>query len=149
MRYSLKKYSAFFLGPIAAMFIIVAVFQGPHLVKHLDSLTSVSQAFIAFSGYLITLAPVTIMAFIIGIPVFYLLRWIIHWRLWSCLLGALVVVGSVSLLIMGNIANMGIDEIVSDQYLLAMALATVSYGTVFWFLMDRYWVNDDKDEEEE
>ena len=130
------------------MFIIVAVFQGPHLVKHLDSLTSVSQAFIAFSGYLITLVPTTIMAFIIGIPVFYLLRWIIHWKLWSCLLGASVVIGSVSLLTMDNVANTGIDEIVSGQYLLAMVLATVSYGTVFWFLMDRYWDNDEDEEEE-
>ena len=88
------------------------------------------------------------MAFIIGIPVFYLLRWIIHWKLWSCLLGASVVIGSVSLLTMDNVANTGIDEIVSGQYLLAMVLATVSYGTVFWFLMDRYWDNDEDEEEE-
>jgi len=148
MRYSLKKYSAFFLGPIAAMFFIVVVFQGPHLFQSTGSLASLSQGFLGCAECLLTLAPVTIMAIILGFPIFYLLRWIIHWRLWSCLLGALLVVGSVSLLIMDNVTNTGIGEIVSGQYLLAMVLATLSYGAVFWFLMDRYWDNDEDEEEE-
>ena len=145
MRYSLKKYSAFFLGPIAAMFFIVLVFQGPYLFKSIDSLSSLSQAFLTCAECLLTLAPATAIGIAIGIPVFYLLRWVIHWKLWSCLLGALLVVGSVSLLIMNNVANTGIKEIISGQYLLAIALATISYGVVFWFLMDRYW--DDEEEE--
>ncbi|MEN8206298.1 MAG: hypothetical protein ABFS24_09820 [Pseudomonadota bacterium] len=146
MRYSLKKYSAFFLGPIAAMLFVIVVFQGSYILQSIDSLTSLSQAFVSCSECLLTLGPATILAIIIGFPVFYLLRWIIHWKLWSCLLGALLVVGSVSLLIMNNVANAGIKEILAGQYLLAIALATVSYGTVFWFLMDRYW-KDDPDEE--
>ena len=147
MKYSLKRYSAFFLGPIAAMFIVGLFFQGPYVFQSIDSLTSLSQAFVSCSECLLTLIPATILAIIIGFPVFYLLRWIIHWKLWSCLLGALLVVGSVSLLIMNNVANTGIEEIVSGQYLLAMTLATISYGVVFWFLMDRYWEKE-KDEEE-
>ena len=146
MRYSLKKYSAFFLGPIAAVFFIVVVFQGAYVFKNIDSLSNLSQAFLTCAECLVTLAPATVMAIIIGFPVFYLLRWIIHWKLWSCLLGALLVVGSVSLLITNNAANTGIAEIVSGQYLLAIVLATVSYGVVFWFLMDRYWEKE-KDEE--
>ena len=146
MRYSLKKYSAFFFGPIAGMFFVGLFFQGPHVLDSIESLTSLSQAFLTCAECLLTLVPVTIMAIIIGFPVFYLLRWIIHWQLWSCLLGAALVVGSVSLLIMNNVANTGIGEIVSGQYLLAMALATVAYGVVFWFLMDRYWAKE-KDEE--
>ena len=85
------------------------------------------------------------MAIIIGIPVFYLLRWIIHWKLWSCLLGALLVVGSVSLLV-EHFSSQDIQEIISGQYLLAILIGTVSYGTIFWFLMDKYW---DEDEDEE
>ena len=146
MRYSLKKYSAFFLGPIAAVFFIVVVFQGAYVFKNIDSLSNLSQAFLTCAECLVTLAPATVMAIIIGFPVFYLLRWIIHWKLWSCLLGALLVVGSVSLLITNNAANTGIAELVSGQYLLAIVLATVSYGVVFWFLMDRYWARE-KDEE--
>jgi len=146
MRYSLKKYSAFFFGPIAAMLFIVVFFQGAYVFKNIDSLTGLSQAFLTCAECLLTLAPATVMAIIIGFPVFYLLRWIIHWKLWSCLLGALLVVGSVSLLITNNVANTGIAELVSGQYLSAMALATVSYGVVFWFLMDRYW-DEEKDEE--
>ena len=147
MRYSLKKYSAFFLGPIAAMFFIGVFFQGPYVLKSIESLATLSRAFLTCAECLLTLAPPTIMAIIIGFPVFYLLRWIIHWKLWSCLLGAFIVVGSVSLLITNNATNTGIAELVSGQYLLAMALATVSYGVVFWFLMDRYWAKE-KDEEE-
>ena len=146
MRYSLKKYTAIFLGPIAAMFFVGLFFQGPYVLESIDSLTSLSQAFVSCSECLLTLVPVTIMAIIIGFPIFYLLRWIIHWKLWSCLLGAFLVVGSVSLLIMNNVANTGIAEMISGQYLLAMALATISYGVVFWFLMDRYWEKE-KDEE--
>ena len=146
MRYSLKKYSAFFLGPIAAMFFVGLFFQGPYVLQSIDSLTSLSQAFVSCSECLLTLIPATILAIIIGFPVFYLLRWIIHWKLWSCLLGALLVVGLVSLLLMNNAANTGITEIVSGQYPLAIALATISYGVVFWFLMDRYW---EKEEDEE
>jgi|GEM_PF-2955198 len=141
MSYSLKKYSAFFLGPIAAMFFIVAVFQGPFVLQSIDSLTSLSQAFLVFAEYLLTLAPATGLAIIIGLPVFYLLRWIIHWKLWSCVLGALLVIGSVSLLIMNQVANEGIEDIVSGQYLLAIIVGTLSYGTVFWLLMARYWEN--------
>ena len=142
----MKKYIAFFLAPLAAVFFIAAAFQGPYLLQHLDSLTGVSHAFLAFSEHLLALAPATGMAIIIGIPVFYLLRWIIHWELWSCLLGALLVIGSVSLLIMNNAANEGIEEIVSGQYLLAILVGTLGYGMVFWFLMAKYW-DDDKDEE--
>jgi hypothetical protein len=140
----MKKYIAFFLAPLAAVFFITAIFQGPSLIQHLDSLTGVSQAFLAFSEYLITLAPAAFMAMIIGIPVFYLLRWIIHWKLWSCLLGALLVVGSVSLLV-GNYSSAELLEIISGQQLLAILIGTVSYGTVFWLLMEKYW---DEDEEE-
>ena len=146
MKYSLKRYSAFFLGPIAAMFIVGLFFQGPYVLQSIDSLTSLSQAFLTCADCLLTLVPVTILAIIIGFPIFYLLRWIIHWQLWSCLLGAFLVVGSVSLLIMNTVANTGIKEIVSGQYLLAIAIATISYGVVFWFLMDRYW-EEEKDEE--
>jgi len=142
MSYSLKKYSAFFLGPIAAMFFIVAVFQGPFVLQSIDSLTSLSQAFLVFAEYLLTLAPATGLAIIIGLPVFYLLRWIIHWKLWSCVLGALLVIGSVSLLIMNQVANKGVEDIVAGQYLLAMVVGTLSYGTVFWILMVKYWDND-------
>ena len=147
MRYSLKKYSAFFLGPIAGVVFMAAFFQVPHVLESIDSLSSLSQALLSCAECLLTLTPVIVMAIIIGFPVFYLLRRIIHWKLWSCLLGAVLVVGSVSLLIMNNVANMGINEIVAGQYLLAMALATISYGVVFWFLMDRYWEKE-KDEEE-
>ena len=133
------------MGPIAAMFFIAVFFQGPYVLKSIDSLSSLSQAFLAFAECLLTLVPATIMAIIIGFPVFYFLRWTIHWKLWSCMLGALLVVGSVSLLIESNVANSGIEEIVSGQYLLAMALAIVSYGTVFWFLMARYWENGEEE----
>jgi len=70
------------------------------------------------------------------------LRWIIHWKLWSCVLGALLVIGSVSLLIMNQVANKGVEDIVAGQYLLAMVVGTLSYGTVFWILMVKYWDND-------
>jgi len=146
MKYSLKRYSAFFLGPIAAVFFIVIAFQGPHLLQSIGSLTILSQAFLTCAECLLTLVPATILAIIIGFPIFYLLRWIIHWQLWSCLLGAFLVVGSVSLLTMNDVANTGIKETVSGQYLLAIAIATISYGVVFWFLMDRYW-EEEKDEE--
>ena len=88
MLYSLKKYSAFFLGPVAAVFMVVAVFRGPYLFQNIDSLARISEAFVGFSQCLVTLAPAAFMMFIIGLPVFYLLRWIIHWKLWSCVLGA-------------------------------------------------------------
>ena len=146
MRYSLKKYSAFFLGPIAAMFFVGLFFHGPYVLKSVESLTSLSHAFLTCAECLLTLMPATVIAIIIGFPIFYLLRWIIHWKLWSCLLGALLVVSSVSLLITNNAANTGIAELVSGQYLLAIALASISYGIVFWFLMDRYW-DEEKDEE--
>ena len=95
----MKKYSAFLLGPLAAMFFIIVVFQGPQLLQSIDSLASISRAFAGCFEYLLTLAPATGMAILIGIPVFYLLRWKVHWKLWSCLLGALLVIGSVALLI--------------------------------------------------
>lgn len=139
----MKKYSAFFLGPLAAMFFIVAVFQGSYLLQSIDSLTSISQALLVCAEYLLTLAPATGLAIIIGIPVFYLLRWLIRWKLWSCLLGALLVIGSVSLLLMNQAANKGIEDIVSGQYLLAIVVGTVSYGTVFWLLMTKYWDDDE------
>jgi hypothetical protein len=146
MRYSLKKYSAFFLGPIAAIFFVGVFFQGPHVLNSIESLSSLSHAFLSCAECLLTLIPASVMAIIIGFPVFYLLRWVIHWRLWSCLLGASLVVGSVTLLIMNNAANSGIGELVAGQYLLAIVVATISYGVVFWFLMDRYW---DKEKDEE
>ena len=142
MPFSLKKYSAFFLGPVAAVFFVAAVFKGPYLFQNIDSLTRVSEAFVGFSGCLVTLLPTAAMMFIIGLPVFYLLRWLIHWKLWSCLLGALLVVGSVSLLTENFICK----DIVGGQNLLAILLATISYGTVFWFLMAKYWENGDDDE---
>jgi hypothetical protein len=139
----MKKYSAFFLGPLAAMFFIVVVFQSPYLLQNIGSLTSLSHAFVTCAEYLLMLAPATGLAIIIGIPVFYLLRWIIHWKLWSCLLGALLVISSVSLLLMNQAANKGIEDIVSGHYLLAIVVGTVSYGTVFWLLMAKYWDDDE------
>lgn len=141
MLYSLKKYSAFFLGPVAAVFMVVAVFRGPYLFQNTDSLARISEAFVGFSQCLIALAPAAAMMFIVGLPVFYLLRWIIHWKLWSCWLGALLVVGSVSLLT----ESLTCTDLVSGQYLLAIVVGTLSYGTVFWFLMAKYWENDEEE----
>jgi hypothetical protein len=141
----MKKYSAFFLGPLAAMFLILVVFQGPLILQSVDSLTSLTQAFALCAEYLLALAPATGLAILIGIPVFYLLRWIIHWELWSCLLGALVVIGSVSLLIANQVANEGIEDIVTGQYLPAIVVGTLGYGTVFWLLMNRYWEDDEEE----
>jgi hypothetical protein len=137
MLYSLKKYSAFFLAPVAAVFAVAAVFRGPYLFQNIDSLPRVSEAFVGLSSCLITLAPTAVMMIVIGLPVFYLLRWIIHWKLWSCLLGALLVVGSVSLLM----ESFTCKDLVAGQNLLAIAIATLSYGIVFWFLMAKYWEN--------
>jgi hypothetical protein len=137
MLYSLKKYSAFFLGPVAAVFFVAAVFRGPYLFQNIDSLARVSEAFVGLSQCLVALAPAAAMMFIIGLPVFYLLRWIIHWKLWSCVLGALLVVGSVSLLT----ESLTCTDLVAGQWLLAVLIASISYGTVFWFLMAKYWEN--------
>ncbi|MGB5180148.1 MAG: hypothetical protein WBP44_15635 [Gammaproteobacteria bacterium] len=137
MLYSLKKYSAFFLGPLAAVFFVAAVFRGAYLFQNIDSLARVSEAFVGLSQCLVALAPAAAMMFIIGLPVFYLLRWIIHWKLWSCVLGALLVVGSVSLLT----ESLTCTDLVAGQWLLAILIASISYGTVFWFLMAKYWEN--------
>jgi hypothetical protein len=137
MLYSLKKYSAFVVAPVAAVFAVAAVFKGPYLFQNIDSLTRVSEAFVGLSSCLVTLLPVAAMMILIGLPVFSLLRWIIHWKLWSCMLGALLVVGSVSLLMEGFTC----EDLVAGQNLLAIAIATLSYGTVFWFLMAKYWEN--------
>ena len=141
MLYSLKKYSAFFLGPAAAVFMVVAVFRGPYLFQTLDSLARISEAFVGFSQCLVTLAPAAFMMFVIGLPVFYLLRWIIHWKLWSCVLGAALVVGPVSLLS----ENFTCEDLGAGQQLLALLLATISYGIVFWFLMAKYWENGEEE----
>ena len=141
MLYSLKKYSAFFLGPVAAVFFVAAVFRGPYLFQNIDSLARVSEAFVGLFQCLIALAPAAAMMFIIGLPVFYLLRWIIHWKLWSCVLGAALVVGSVSLLS----ENFTCEDLVAGQQLLALLLAAISYGVVFWFLMARYWENGEEE----
>jgi hypothetical protein len=135
MLYSLKKYSAFVVAPLVAVFMIAAVFKGPYLFQNIDSLTRVSEAFVGLSSCLVTLLPAAGLMIIIGLPVFYLLRWIIHWKLWSCLLGALLVVASVSLLMEGFTCK----DLIAGQDLLAIAIATLSYGTVFWFLMAKYW----------
>ena len=140
MLYSLKKYSAFFLGPVAAVFMVVAVFRGPYLFQNTDSLARISEAFVGFSQCLIALAPAAFIMLVIGLPVFYLLRWIIHWKLWSCWLGALLVVGAVSLLT----ESFTCKDLVAGQQLLAILIAAISYGTVFWFLMAKYWDNDEE-----
>ena len=141
MLYSLKKYSAFFLGPVAAVFFVAAVFRGTYLFQNIDSLARVSEAFVGLSQCLIALAPAAAMMFVIGLPVFYLLRWIIHWKLWSCVLGALLVVGSVSLLT----ESLTCTDLVAGQRLLAILIASISYGTVFWFLMAKYWENGEEE----
>jgi hypothetical protein len=33
------------------------------------------------------------------------------------------------------------EDLVAGQNLLVIAIATLSYGTVFWFLMAKYWEN--------
>jgi len=81
------------------------------------------------------------MMFVIGLPVFYLLRWIIHWKLWSCVLGAALVVGSVSLLT----ESFTCKDLVAGQQPLAVLLAAISYGIVFWFLMAKYWENGEEE----
>ena len=141
MLYSLKKYSAFFLGPLAAVFFVAAVFRGPYLFQNIDSLARVSEAFVGLSQCLVALAPAAAMMFVIGLPVFFLLRWIIHWKLWSCWLGALLVVGSVSLLT----ESLTCTDLVAGQRLLAILVASISYGTVFWFLMAKYWENGEEE----
>ena len=141
MLYSLKKYSAFFLGPMAAVLTVVVVFRGPYLFQNVDSLTRVSEAFVGLFQCLISLLPAAFMMFVIGLPVFYLLRWIIHWKLWSCVLGAALVVGSVSLLT----ESFTCKDLVAGQQPLAVLLAAISYGIVFWFLMAKYWENGEEE----
>jgi hypothetical protein len=141
MLYSLKKYSAFFLGPMAAVLTVVVVFRGPYLFQNIDSLTRVSEAFVGLFQCLISLLPAAFMMFLIGLPVFYLLRWIIHWKLWSCVLGAALVVGSVSLLT----ESFTCKDLVAGQQPLAVLLAAISYGIVFWFLMAKYWENGEEE----
>jgi len=141
----MKKYSAFFLGPLAAMFFIIAAFQGPLVLQSIDSLSSLTRAFAGCAECLLALAPATGLAIIIGIPVFLLLRWIIHWELWSCLLGALLVIGSVWLLIADPVSSNGLEDVVAGRYLLALAVGTLSYGTVFWLLMTWYWEDDEEE----
>ena len=141
MLYSLKKYSAFFLGPMAAVLTVIAVFRGPYLFQNIDSLTRVSEAFVGLFQCLISLLPAAFMMFVIGLPVFYLLRWIIHWKLWSCVLGAALVVGSVSLLT----ESFTCKDLVAGQQPLAVLLAAISYGIVFWFLMAKYWENGEEE----
>jgi hypothetical protein len=141
MFYSLKKYSAFILGPVVAVFFVAVVFKGPYLFQNIDSLTRISEAFAGFARCLVTLAPTALVMCIIGLPVFYLLRWIIHWKLWSCVLGAVLVVISTSLLMENFICK----DIVADQKYLAIVLASISYGTVFWFLMAKYWENGEEE----
>jgi hypothetical protein len=141
MLYSLKKYSAFFLGPMAAVLTVVVVFRGPYLFQNIDSLTRVSEAFVGLFQCLISLLPAAFMMFVIGLPVFYLLRWIIHWKLWSCVLGAALVVGSVSLLT----ESFTCKDLVAGQQPLAVLLAAISYGIVFWFLMAKYWENGEEE----
>jgi hypothetical protein len=141
MLYSLKKYSAFILGPMAAVLTVIAVFRGPYLFQNIDSLTRVSEAFVGLFQCLISLLPAAFMMFVIGLPVFYLLRWIIHWKLWSCVLGAALVVGSVSLLT----ESFTCKDLVAGQQPLAVLLAAISYGIVFWFLMAKYWENGEEE----
>ena len=133
----MKKYSAFFVAPLAAVMFIVAVLKGPYLLQHIDSMSGVSQAFLNYAEYLLTLTPATIIAIVIGFPIFYLIRWIANWNLLPCLLGGLLVVGSVSL-ILEQIAMADVTDLIAGQKLLAMLVGTLIYGIVFWILMEKY-----------
>lgn len=133
----MKKYSAFLVAPLIAVMFIVAALKGPDLIQHIESMSGVGQAFTDYAGYLLTLAPATIIAIIIGVPIFYLIRWIANWKLLPCLLGGLLVIGSVSL-ILEQIAIADVTELVAEQRLLAILVGTLIYGFSFWILMEKY-----------
>ena len=133
----MKKYSAFFVAPIVAVMFIVAVLKGPHLLQHIESMAGVSQAFLDYAKYLLTLVPATIFAIVLGFPIFYLIRWIADWKLLPCMLGGLLVLGSVSL-ILEQVAITDVTELVADKRLLAVLVGTLAYGLVFWILMEKY-----------
>jgi hypothetical protein len=133
----MKKYSAFFVAPIVAVMFIVAVLKGPHLLQHIESMAGVSQAFLDYAKYLLTLVPATIFAIVLGFPIFYLIRWIADWKLLPCMLGGLLVLGSVSL-ILEQVAITDVTDLVADKRLLAVLVGTLAYGLVFWILMEKY-----------
>jgi hypothetical protein len=133
----MKKYSAFFVAPIVAVMFIVAVLKGPHLLQHIESMAGVSQAFLNYAKYLLTLVPATIFAIVLGFPIFYLIRWIADWKLLPCMLGGLLVLGSVSL-ILEQVAITDVTDLVADKRLLAVLVGTLAYGLVFWILMEKY-----------
>jgi hypothetical protein len=116
---------------------IVAVLKGPHLLQHIESMAGVSQAFLDYAKYLLTLVPATIFAIVLGFPIFYLIRWIADWKLLPCMLGGLLVLGSVSL-ILEQVAITDVTELVADKRLLAVLVGTLAYGLVFWILMEKY-----------
>ena len=133
----MKKYSAFFVAPLVAVMFIVAVLKGPDLLQHFESIAGVSQAFINYAQYLLTLAPATGLAIILGFPIFYLIRWIANWKLLPCMFGGLLVLGSVSL-ILEQIAMADVTDLVADKRLLALLLGSLVYGFIFWILMEKY-----------
>ena len=133
----MKKYSAFFVAPLLAVMFIVAVLKGADLLQHFESIAGLSQAFTSYAQYLLTLAPATGLAIILGVPVFYLIRWIANWKLLPCMLGGLLVLGSVSL-ILEQIAITDVTDLVADNRLLALLVGTLAYGIVFWILMEKY-----------
>jgi hypothetical protein len=133
----MKKYSAFFVAPLVAVMFIVAVLKGPYLIQHIESMSGLGQAFMSYAEYLLTLTPATIIAIILGFPIFYLIRWIADWKLLPCMLGGLLVLGSVSL-ILEQIAITDVTDLVADNRLLALMVGTLAYGFVFWVLMEKY-----------
>jgi len=133
----MKKYSAFFVAPLVAVMFIVALLKGPDLLQHFESIAGVSQAFINYAQYLLTLAPATGLAIILGFPIFYLIRWIANWKLLPCMFGGLLVLGSVSL-ILEQIAMADVTDLVADKRLLALLLGSLVYGFISWILMEKY-----------
>jgi hypothetical protein len=133
----MKKYSAFFVAPLVAVMFIVAVLKGPDLLQHFESIAGVSQAFINYAQYLLTLAPAMGLAIILGFPIFYLIRWIANWKLLPCMFGGLLVLGSVSL-ILEQIAVADVTDLVAEKRLLALLVGSLVYGFIFWILMEKY-----------
>lgn len=132
----MKKLIAFFVAPLAALFTVVMVFNGAVLIESIGSLFGVSHAFLELMTGMVHFAPALAIAIVLGFPIFYIMRLVVGWNLWSCLLGAFLVVVLVSLL-PWQAPGMDLQDAIYDQYELAILLASVIYGVVFWLIIMR------------
>lgn len=129
---------AFLFSPLVGFFLIQLFLTGPYMLPISENL------FIGFRMMLIGLTPLLILYVVlifVSIPVFLLVKYLIGWKLWSCIVASTATSTTAWALLTilnqmtSNHESLGYFS--SKLFITGSVLGTIMYGIVFWLFVKK------------